>query len=48
MRPMEWLNHSMRWWDCSYTLVMHNLKLFCLRQYTVLTTEYVIDILVEY
>ena len=21
MRPMEWLNHSMRWWDCSYTLV---------------------------
>ena len=22
MRPLEWLNHSMRWWDCSYTLVM--------------------------
>ena len=21
MRPMEWLNHSMRWLDCSYTLV---------------------------
>ena len=17
MRPMEWLNHSMRWWDCN-------------------------------
>ena len=42
MRPMEWLNHSMRWWDCSYTLVMNNLKLnsFALdnTQY-ILTTE---------
>ena len=26
MRPMEWLNHSMRWWDCSYTLVSYNYR----------------------
>ena len=37
MRLMEWLNHSMRWWDCNHTLDMA-LRMFV--HSIILTAEY--------